>query len=161
MFKPKILESGADAATYIGPGAKIVGNLSGEGNFIFCGRIEGECDINGSLTIADGSHWKGAIRATNIILAGSVEGDVTAEQRVEIAGTAHIIGKLCASSVAVAEGAVIEGDVAIAEAKETQTPELDAQPSSRRPVAEPRRDDNSRQSPSTAPELWPSTTGIR
>ncbi len=117
--------------TYIAPGAKIVGNLSGEGAFILRGQIEGECDISGSLTIADGSRWKGSIRATDIILAGSVEGDLTAEQSVEIAGTAHIIGRLCASSITVAEGAVIEGEVIIAKATETQRPKLDAQLSPR------------------------------
>ncbi len=117
--------------TYIAPNTRIIGNLSGEGAFILRGQIEGECDINGSLTVAEGSHWKGAIRATDIILAGSVEGDVTAEQSVEIAGTARIIGRLRASSITVAEGAVIEGEVTIAKATETQRPKLDAQLSPR------------------------------
>ncbi len=133
MFKRNIPDS--SAVTYIAPDTRIVGKLSGEGAIILCGRIEGECDINGSLTVAEGSHWKGAIRATDIILAGSVEGDVTAEQSVEIARTAHIVGKLCASSIAVAEGAVIEGEVTIAKATETQPPKLYAQRSPRRAVS--------------------------
>ena len=135
MLKRNILDSAAGAATYIAPDTSIVGNLSAEGPFIFCGRSEGECNINGLLTIAAGSHWKGAIRATDIILAGSVEGDVTAEQSVEIARTAHIIGKLCASSVAIAEGAVIEGDVTIAEAKKTQRPKFGVQLSPSRAIS--------------------------
>lgn len=125
MLKHKTLDSVAGGATYIAAGTKIVGNLSGEGALILCGRIEGEGDINGSLTIAAGSHWKGAIRATDIILAGSVEGDVTAEQSVELTETAHVIGKLCARSIAVAPGAIIEGDLSITRAKEKQTSKLD------------------------------------
>ncbi len=133
IFKRNIPD--ASAVTYIAPDTRIVGKLSGEGAFILRGRIEGECDINGSLTVAEGSHWKGAIRATNIILAGSVEGDVTAEQSVEIAGTAHIIGRLRANSIAVAKGAVIEGEVTIAKATETQPLKLYAQLSPRRAVS--------------------------
>lgn len=126
MPKRNILDSAAGPVTYIAPGTLFVGNLSGDGTYIFCGRIEGECNINGSLTIAEGCHFKGKIRATNIILAGSVEGDVTANQCVEIAETAHIIGNLRAKSIAIAEGAVIEGDVGVAQAKESQEPRLGA-----------------------------------
>lgn len=125
MLKRKTLDSATGGATYIAAGTKIVGNLSGEGDLILCGRIEGEGNINGSLTIAAGSHWQGSIRATDIILAGSVEGDVTAEQSVEIAETAHVIGSLCARSIAVAPGAIIEGDLTITRAKERPTSRLD------------------------------------
>ena len=120
MRKRNIPDSANGAVTYVAPGTKIVGNLTGEGAYIFCGEIEGECDINGPVTVAEGSHWKGAIRATDIVLAGTVEGDVTAKQRVEIAGTARISGSLRGSSIIVAEGAVIEGDVSITQAKEPQ-----------------------------------------
>jgi len=127
MLKRNTPNSAAGAATFLAPGTKIVGTLSGKGAYIFCGEIEGECDIDGPVTIAEGSHWKGAIRATDIILAGSVEGDVTAKRRVELAGTAHISGSLRGSSIVVAEGAVIKGDVRITEAEETQRPKISAQ----------------------------------
>ena len=126
MPKRSVTDSDSGPVTYIAPNTRIVGNLSGEGAFILRGRIEGECDINGSLTIAEGSHWKGAIRATNIILAGKVEGDVTATQRVDITETARISGSLRARSIAVAEGAVIEGDIGVTQTKESQKPKTDA-----------------------------------
>ena len=114
MRKPTTNESSSGAATYIAPGTKIVGNLSGEGAYIFCGETEGECEIKGPVTIAEGSFWKGSVRATDIVLAGKVEGDVVAKQRVELTGTAHVTGSLRGSSIVVAEGAVIEGEVSIA-----------------------------------------------
>jgi cytoskeletal protein CcmA (bactofilin family) len=120
MKKRNSPDPGNGAATYVAPGTKIVGNLSGEGAYIFCGEIDGECDINGPVTIAEGSHWKGSIRATDIVIAGSVEGDVTAKQRVEVSGSARISGSLRGSSIIVAEGAVIEGEVSITQAKESQ-----------------------------------------
>lgn len=120
MMKRNTPASANGAATYVAPGTKIVGNVSGEGTYIFCGEIEGECDISGPVTIAEGSHWKGSVRATDIILAGTVEGDVTAKKRVEIAGTARVSGSLRGGSIVVAEGAVIEGEVSITQAKEPQ-----------------------------------------
>ncbi len=124
MLKRNTLDSPAGAATYIAPGTKIVGDLSGEGTYFFCGEIEGECDINGPITIAEGSYWKGSVRATEIILAGSVDGDIIAKERVEIAGTAHITGSLRGSSIVVAEGAVIEDAVNISKTKETERPKV-------------------------------------
>ena len=126
MPKRNILNSAAGPVTYIAPGTRIVGNVSGDGTYIFCGQVEGECNINGSLTIAAGCRCKGKIRATNIILAGFVEGDVIAKECVEIAETAHIIGNLSARSIAIAEGAVIEGDVGVSQTKESPKPKVAA-----------------------------------
>jgi len=120
MLKRNIPNSTAGAATFLAAETKIVGTLSGKGAYIFCGEVEGECDIDGPVTIAEGSHWKGAIRATDIIIAGSVEGEVAAKRRVDLAGTARVSGSLRGSSLVVAEGAVIEGDVRIIAVKATQ-----------------------------------------
>jgi cytoskeletal protein CcmA (bactofilin family) len=65
------------------------------------------------VTIAEGSRWKGTLRATDIVVAGVVEGDVISRQRVEIAGTARVTGSLSGNSIAVAEGAVIEGEIKV------------------------------------------------
>jgi cytoskeletal protein CcmA (bactofilin family) len=53
------------------------------------------------------------LKATDVIVAGTVEGDVVARQRVELAGTARVSGSLSGNSIAVAEGAVIEGEIRV------------------------------------------------
>ncbi len=113
MFKRRILDNADHAATYIAPTTKIKGSLSGKGTYVFCGEIEGDCDIDGPLTLAEGSRWKGTLRATDVVVAGRIEGDVIAEHKIEVADTAHIAGSLMGSSIAVAEGAVIEGDIKV------------------------------------------------
>jgi len=120
MLKRRILDSTAGPATFIAPSTTVVGKLSGQGSYIFCGRIEGECDIDGPVTLAEGGHWQGTLSATDVIVAGTVEGDVVAAQRVELARTARVTGSLCGSSIAVAEGAVIEGDIRITSGQEPQ-----------------------------------------
>ena len=118
MFKRRILDSTAESATYIAPSTTIVGELSGKGSYVFCGSVEGNCAIDGPVTLTEDGHWKGTLEATDVIIAGSVEGDVVATQRVEIWGTARITGSLRGNSIAVAEGAVIEGEIKVSHDEE-------------------------------------------
>jgi len=113
ILKRRILDSSKGPATFVAPSTTIIGALSGKGSYVFCGRVEGECDVDGPVTLAEGGHWKGTLRATDVIIAGTVEGDVVARKRVEIAGTARITGSLAGGSIAVSEGAVIEGDIKV------------------------------------------------
>jgi len=112
-LKRRISDSARGPTTYIAPATKIVGDISGQGEYIFCGTVEGNCEIDGLLTLAEGGHWHGTLKGTDIIVAGSVQGDVIATQRVEISSTARISGSLSGSAIAVADGAVIEGEIQI------------------------------------------------
>ena len=112
-FKRRMQDSNHGPKTYVASGTRIVGTITGKGAYVFSGRIEGDCDITGPVALAEGGHWKGTIRATDIVIAGTVEGDVVGEQRIEIAGTARVTGRLAALSIAVAEGAIIEGDIKV------------------------------------------------
>lgn len=112
-FRRRFQDSGNNATTYLAASSKFVGSITGQGAYVFCGTVEGECDINGPLTLAEGGRWKGTMKATDIVIAGTVEGDVVAKQRVEIAGTARINGSLAGNSIAVAEGAIIEGAITV------------------------------------------------
>ena len=101
------------STTYVAASTKVVGTITGKGAYVFCGSVEGDCEIEGPLTLAAGAHWKGILRATDIVVAGVVEGDVVAKQRVEILGSARITGSLSGHSIAVAEGAIIAGEIKV------------------------------------------------
>jgi cytoskeletal protein CcmA (bactofilin family) len=112
-FRRRIRDSAGGPTTFIAPSSRIVGTITGQGAYVFCGSVEGDCDIDGPLTLAEGGRWHGTMKANDIIVAGVVEGDVIARQRVEIAGTARVAGSLSGHSIAVAEGAVIEGEIKV------------------------------------------------
>jgi cytoskeletal protein CcmA (bactofilin family) len=112
-FKRRMQDSNHGPKTYVSAGTRIAGTIMGKGAYVFCGTVEGDCEITGPVTLAEGGHWKGTIKATDIVIAGTVEGDVIGEQRVEIAGTARVTGSLAGLSIAVAEGAIIEGDIKV------------------------------------------------
>jgi len=111
-FKRRVSDTNRQT-TYIAASTKITGTITGQGAYVFCGAVEGNCDIAGPLTLAEGGRWKGTMKAVDIVVAGTVEGDVVAKQRVEIAGTARITGSLAGNSIAVAEGAIIEGEIKV------------------------------------------------
>ena len=113
IFKRRIQDVPTGPTTFIAASTKIVGTVTGQGPYVFCGTVEGDCDINGPLTLAEGGRWKGTLKANDVVVAGIVEGDVVARQRVEIAGTARVTGSLSGNSIAVAEGAVIEGEIKV------------------------------------------------
>lgn len=112
-IKRRLQDGGNGPTTYLAASTKIVGTITGQGAYVFCGTVEGDCDISGPLTLAEGGRWKGTMKAIDVVVAGTVEGDVIAKQRVEIAGTARINGSLCGNSIAVAEGAIIEGAITV------------------------------------------------
>lgn len=99
----------SDSATLISEGCKISGLITGSGDFLINGEIEGDCDLSGTVTLAENGLWKGSIKAGNVIVAGHVEGDIAADGKVEITDTARITGTVAAAAIAVAEGAVVEG----------------------------------------------------
>lgn len=121
MFKRRIRDNASGPATFVTKPTTIVGTVTGSGPFVFCGSVEGDCDIDGTVTLAEGARWRGTLKARDIVVAGTVEGDVHAEQRVEIAGTARITGTLSGHSIAVAEGAVIEGEIKVASGEPLKT----------------------------------------
>ena len=112
-LKRRIQDSANGPTTYVAASTTITGTITGKGAYVFCGTVEGDCDIEGPLTLAAGGRWRGTVKATDIVVAGVVEGDVVAKQRVEILGTARITGSLSGNSIAVAEGAIIAGEIKV------------------------------------------------
>jgi len=111
MKKRRLRDRVSGAATLINEGCKITGVISGSGNFMVNGEVDGDCDLQGTLTLASEGVWMGTISAETVIISGSVEGDITASGKVEITATARITGTVTADAIAVAEGAVVDGNM--------------------------------------------------
>ena len=97
------------AATLINEGCKISGIVTGTGDYLVNGEIDGDCDVNGTITLADSGFWSGTIKADVVIVSGRVEGDIVANGNVEITASARITGTVTGEAIAVAEGAVVDG----------------------------------------------------
>jgi len=105
----RLRDRSSAAATLINDGCRITGTITGTGDFLVNGEIDGDCDLEGTVVLAKNGFWKGTIRAANVIVSGQVEGDIVAAGKVEITNTARIEGTVAGEAIAVAEGAVVEG----------------------------------------------------
>ena len=105
----RLRDSSSNAATLINEGCKVSGLITGSGHFLINGEIDGDCDVDGTITLAKGGLWRGMVKASDVIVAGHVEGDIIAAGKIEITDTARITGTVSGEAIAVAEGAVVEG----------------------------------------------------
>jgi cytoskeletal protein CcmA (bactofilin family) len=94
-------------------GSKLTGNLECEGDLVIGGHVNGEGAVRGALTLSEGGHWEGKIAATNAVIAGDVIGTLVISEKLEIRKTARISGIIQARTIAVAQGAVIDGEMAV------------------------------------------------
>ena len=99
--------------TSVGEGTKISGNLGGTGHSIILGEVEGDCNLEGTLVVGETGRWVGNVNAKSIVIAGTVEGEIVADEKLEILSTAKIKGTICAKTLAIAEGAVHQGEVSM------------------------------------------------
>jgi cytoskeletal protein CcmA (bactofilin family) len=103
--------------TSIGPDNILSGSLSGSGHCIVLGTVEGDSEMGGTVVIGDSGRWTGNITAETVIIAGQVHGAVVARKKMEIVSTARVHGSLTSPFIAIAEGAVHEGEIHMAEVK--------------------------------------------
>ncbi len=103
--------SSENKESLIAPGLVIEGKIEGTGHVRIAGRFKGEISVKGDLTIEQGGHISGEIRAENIVVRGEVEGNIYATSLVELSEFGVLSGDLKASSLTVASGSRMRGKV--------------------------------------------------
>lgn len=78
---------------------------------IVLGKVEGDCEIENTLTVEKTGEWIGSIRAESIVINGSVKGNVSTEYKLEVGPTGKIRGNVKAGTLAIASGGEIDGDI--------------------------------------------------
>ena len=99
--------------TLIGVGTNVVGDLEVEGDLVIGGSVRGDGMVRGSVTLFETGRWQGRVAAKFAVIAGEVDGEIRVAEKLEIRKSARIRGQVSARSIAVAQGAVIEGDLAV------------------------------------------------
>src|SRR6266568_205435 len=106
--------------TVIGQGIFLRGSIRGEGDLEIRGRIEGDVEVGGEVTIADGALIKADVTARRIIVRGAVAGNLTGEDGVRLEEGARVVGDVRGASIGIAEGALLRGNVQTGNAAEGQ-----------------------------------------
>ena len=113
MHKRRFLETSTATSTFIGPQSVFVGDIRGVGHYVVSGEVRGDGDIRGGLHLSATGKWHGFIRAEAAIIAGEINGGLVVKDKLEIGSTAVIRGKVSARSVAIAKGAIVDGEIEI------------------------------------------------
>jgi cytoskeletal protein CcmA (bactofilin family) len=112
FFERTVLPEGA-SPTFIGTDTVIVGNIRGSGHFVVSGEVHGDGELAGALSLSITGRWHGTIHARQAIVAGRIVGALIVEDKLEIGRTAVISGRVSARTIAIATGAIVEGEIEV------------------------------------------------
>jgi cytoskeletal protein CcmA (bactofilin family) len=97
--------------TVIGQGIFLRGSIKGDGDVEIRGRIEGDVEVGGEVTIGEGALVKADVTARRITVRGAVAGNLTGEDGVRLEDGARVVGDLRGAGIGIAEGALLRGNV--------------------------------------------------
>ena len=101
------------AGTLVGPSARVVGEITGDEDVTVQGRVEGNIDVTRRVTVAASGEVEGDVHARSVAVAGRVRGQIRADERAELLASAIVHGNVQAPKVVIAEGAQLQGNVAM------------------------------------------------
>ena len=121
--RPGTSAPGSSPATAIGAKARFVGEMTGDEDILIHGRFEGNIKVNRKVTVAASGEVKGDIHGRSVVVGGRVQGQVRADERVELLASASVQGNVNAPKVVIAEGAQLQGNVAMSTAASPAAPD--------------------------------------
>lgn len=111
--KRRLFDEIGSSPTFVADGCVLTGDLETNGPIVVCGSVRGDGRIGGALRMSAQSAWTGEVHAHHGVIAGKVTGKLVIEGKLEIGSTAIVRADVVARSIAVAKGAVIEGQVTV------------------------------------------------
>jgi len=111
--KRRFFELNSVTPTFIGAESVIVGNIRGAGPFVVSGEVHGDGELEGGLNLSVSGNWHGNIQAQDAIVAGKITGGLSVKDKLEIGYTAVIRGKVSARTIAIAKGAIVDGEIEV------------------------------------------------
>ena len=110
----------AVSKTVVGVGTRFVGELSGDEDVLVDGRFEGKIHVQRTVSIGPTAELEADVQARHVIVGGRVKGQILAEERAELMSSAVVHGSVQAPKIVIAEGARLEGSVAMASSDSTE-----------------------------------------
>ena len=105
-----------DETAFLGAQISVKGKVSGGGNLIVMGKLEGEFDLKGEMVVAPTAVVTGEVKAGSVTISGTLTGTVAARERIHIEKGAVVNGRLAGARLSVADGALFNGEIAMQQA---------------------------------------------
>lgn len=88
---------------------EIKGTVKFQHDLIVDGKIEGDIQSTGNLTVGENARLKAEIKTGTVVVYGKVHGNLTATDRVELKSSAEVIGDIKAKTLVIEGGAIFVG----------------------------------------------------
>ena len=100
--------------SYLGPGLRINGEITGNEDLKLDSNVDGLVSIGGfRLTVGPSAHLNADVVAREAVISGEVNGNISACDRIEIMKSASIVGDLSTGRITIEEGAYFKGGVEV------------------------------------------------
>jgi cytoskeletal protein CcmA (bactofilin family) len=109
----RLLDRIGNTPSLLAAGSLLVGDLETPGALVLRGSVRGDGHVRGELSIGPGARWEGEVHAVSAVVSGEVVGAIIVGERIEISARALIRGRVSARSIALARGAIVDGDVVV------------------------------------------------
>jgi len=107
---PDAARSDSDTA-FFGAKLSIKGKVTGSGNLIVMGKLEGEVDLAGELVVAAPAVLNGEIKAVMLAVSGTVTGTLSAGEKIHLEKSAVVRGRMNTPRLSVVDGATFNGEI--------------------------------------------------
>jgi cytoskeletal protein CcmA (bactofilin family) len=97
--------------TVIARPSKIEGRVSGSGEIVVNGLVNGTIDASGTVKVAEQGRVEATVHGRVVSVAGAVAGDITADERIELEPSARVDGNITAPRILIKDGATFRGQV--------------------------------------------------
>ncbi len=102
----------SEGATVIGRSMKIDGEVSGSGELLVDGEVDGTIKLPAArLTVRVEGRVKASIEAQDVVVLGLVEGEIRATGRVDLRAGSVVLGNVFCPRLSMEEGATLRGGV--------------------------------------------------
>jgi cytoskeletal protein CcmA (bactofilin family) len=111
---PATSSPAARAPSYLSPGLKIEGEVTGNEDLFIDGTVKGSISVGGfRLTVGKGAHVDAEAVARELVVYGDVKGDLRARDLVEIKKEGSVQGDITTARIMIEDGAFFKGGIEI------------------------------------------------
>jgi cytoskeletal protein CcmA (bactofilin family) len=111
--KRRLLDRLGASPTFVASGCHFTGDVETDGPLLLCGSIRGDGRVGGALSLTAGAQWVGEVHAVAAVISGRFTGRLVIDGKLEIGASAVIQADIVAHAVAIARGAVVDGDMTV------------------------------------------------
>lgn len=95
----------------IAQGTRVRGRVTGDGDLVIQGTLDGDVVLRGQLRIEPGAVVVSNVEAEDVLVAGSLDGNVESSGTIRVASGASLRGDIRAGSLAFEDGARFSGRI--------------------------------------------------